>query len=68
MACYGAVMAMAYKLRKHYNLTAIPFVYSDAVILNPNIRMSMFNDEWDERYGEGTSMMHGTLVEELHTF
>jgi hAT family C-terminal dimerisation region len=49
------VEAMGHKLNKHYTLTAIPYVYSDAVILNPNIRMRMFNEEWDDRYGEGTA-------------
>jgi hAT family C-terminal dimerisation region len=46
---------MAHKLNKHYTQTALPHVYSDAVILNPNIRMGMFDDEWEERYGAGTA-------------
>jgi hAT family C-terminal dimerisation region len=46
---------MAMKLRKHYTQTAAPFVYRDAVILNPNIRMGMFNKEWDKRYGHGSA-------------
>ena len=50
-----AVEAMAYKLNKHYILTAVSFVYSDAVILNSNIHIGMFNDEWDDKYKESTS-------------
>jgi hAT family C-terminal dimerisation region len=50
---------MSKKLNKHYTRTAVPHVYSDAVILNPYIRMAMFDKQWDERYGNSEEYYEG---------
>jgi hAT family C-terminal dimerisation region len=49
-----AVDAMAAKLSKHYNRTGKSFIYADACILNPMIKMSIFQQEsWKTTYGNG---------------
>jgi hypothetical protein len=47
-----AVDKMAAKLAKYYKKTNKPFVYSDACILNPSIKISLFEQSnWDPHHG-----------------
>jgi hypothetical protein len=47
-----AVDKMAAKLAKYYKRTSKPFAYSDACILNPSIKMSLFEQpNWDAHHG-----------------
>ena len=53
------VKVMSTKLKKYYDTTSHPYVYSDAVILNPKIKTELFEwetfkrDNWKQIYLDG---------------
>jgi len=54
---HEAVDHLAFKLRKHYDLTAKPFVYSDAVILEPCGKLILFKQQtWAAHYKDQYSI------------
>ena len=46
---YAAIEEMETKLRIYYEKTKFPTVYSDTMILNPRVKLTLFEEEtWDD--------------------